>query len=134
MALPEVKAVAVPVVFVRSPEAGVPNAGVMNVGEVKVPLLTVGLVNVLLLKVSAPVRVARVPAVGNVTFVAPVDVKVTEFAPAVSSVEPTPRVNVPLPGLIVLPLIVLLVKASAPASVAKVPELGSVTIASAATA
>ena len=71
MALPEVKPVAVPVAFVRSPDAGVPNAGVTKVGEVKVPVVTVGFVKVLLVKISAPAIVARVPVVGKTTVPAP---------------------------------------------------------------
>ena len=50
----------------KLPDAGVPSAGVVRVG----------LVSVLLVSVSAPASVASVPVVGNVTLVAPVNVRV----------------------------------------------------------
>jgi hypothetical protein len=55
-----------PVALVNTPLAGVPSAGVVSVGDV----------NVLLVKVSEPAKVARVPVVGSVTFVVPVKVLV----------------------------------------------------------
>ena len=45
----------------------------------------------------------KVPLVGKVTFVAPVEVKVIEFAPEVANVEPFASVNVPVVVLIVAP-------------------------------
>ena len=57
MAVPAVKFAAVPVTLVITPDAGVPRAGVVKVGEV----------SVLLVKVSVPSKVARVPVVGSVT-------------------------------------------------------------------
>ena len=50
----------------KPPLAGVPSAGVVRVGEVKV----------LLVSVSEPAKVAKVPVVGKVTFVTPVSVRV----------------------------------------------------------
>src|SRR5690349_20078627 len=81
-----------------------------------------------------PPTVARVPVVGRLTLVAPVAVSVVENAPEVARVEPVPRVSVPLPAVIVLPLIVLFVKASDPARVARVPVVGSTTVPDPATA
>ena len=49
-----------------TPLAGVPSAGVVRVGEV----------SVLLVKVSEPAKVAKVPVVGKVTLVVPVRVLV----------------------------------------------------------
>ena len=46
----------------------------------------------------------NVPLVGNVTFVAPVDVSVIEFAPDVTNDELAASVNVPVPDVIVFPL------------------------------
>ena len=56
--------------------------------------MTVGLVRVLLVKVSEPANVARVPDVGNVTVVVPVAVRVVLYAPLVTNVEPSAKVNV----------------------------------------
>lgn len=79
--------------------------------------------------VPVPVNAAtKVPVVGNVTFVVPVDVSVTEFPPALVSVDPADSVRVPVPAVTVLPLMVLLLKASIPASVAKVPVAGNCTL------
>ena len=60
-----------------------------RVGAVKI-----GAVSVLLVKVSVPTKVASVPDVGKVTFVAPLDVNVIGFAPDVANVLPSARVNV----------------------------------------
>jgi hypothetical protein len=60
---------------------------------------------VLLVKASDPASVAKVPEVGSVTLVAPVLVKVIEFAPDVAKVEPFARVRVPVVDEIVKPLI-----------------------------
>jgi hypothetical protein len=67
-----------------------------------------------------------VPVVGSVTFVAPVEVRVIEFAPLVASVEPFAIVSVPVLDDIVKPFTVLFVRASVPAKVARVPVVGSV--------
>jgi hypothetical protein len=53
---------------------------------------------------TVPPVVAKVPLVGNVTFVAPVVVSVRAFAPDVASVEPLSSVNVPVVLLTVRPL------------------------------
>lgn len=70
----------------------------------------------------------RVPLVGRVTFVVPVDVNVIEFAPLVASVELFASDSVPVVVDIDKPFTVLLVKFSFPASVASVPVVGSVTV------
>ena len=57
-------------------------------------VVMVGAVSVLLVKVSVPTKVASVPDVGKVTFVAPLDVNVIGFAPDVANVLPSARVNV----------------------------------------
>ncbi|OGY60308.1 MAG: hypothetical protein A3B23_00180 [Candidatus Colwellbacteria bacterium RIFCSPLOWO2_01_FULL_48_10] len=62
---------------------------------------------VLLVKVSAPARVARVPDVGRVIFVAPVDVNVIEFPPEVARVLPFARVSVPVVVEMVRPFTVI---------------------------
>jgi len=62
------------------------------VSKIEVPIL--GEVRVLLVKVSVPARVARVPVVGKVTLVAPVVVKVKELAPDVIKLEPSAKVKV----------------------------------------
>ena len=54
---------------------------------------------------TVPAVVAKVPLVGNVTFVAPVVVSVRELAPEVASVEPLASVSVPVVLLTVRPLI-----------------------------
>ena len=56
--------------------------------------LIFGLVNVLLVNVSVPARVARVPVVGNVTFVVLVVVSVSEYAPDVIKEAPSAMVKV----------------------------------------
>jgi hypothetical protein len=123
--------------LVRVPLDGVPNTGVVKVG----------LVRVLLVSVSEPAKVDKVPVVGSVTPVVAVAVKVTAYAPAVIreapsaivSVEPvagavkvtllievavaTPKVGVTKVGLVR----VLLVSVSEPASVDNVPVVGKVT-------
>ena len=54
-----------PVALVNVTEVGVPNVGAVSVG----------VVNVLLDKVSEPARVTKVPEVGKVSEVAPVEIK-----------------------------------------------------------
>ena len=97
----------------NTPLAGVPSAGVVSVGEVSVLLVSVsvvalptnvsvlvgsvnvpvllmveiiGVVSVLLVKVSEPAKVAKVPVVGSVTPVAPETVKVVAKDPEIVSV------------------------------------------------
>ena len=55
-----------------------------------------GAVNVLLVSVSVPANVAKVPVVGSVTFVVAVDVRVVAKAPAVISELPSISVRVAL--------------------------------------
>jgi len=81
---------------------------------------------VLLLNDSLPAKVARVPVVGSVTLVEPVEVNVILLAPEVANVELLARVNVPVVVVTVKPLTVLFVNASEPANVARVPVVGSV--------
>ena len=57
-------------------------------------MVTVGLVSVLLVNASEPAKVANVPVVGNVTLVAAVAVKVSEYAPDVARVAPSAMVSV----------------------------------------
>ena len=82
-----------PVTFVIVPDAGVPRAGVVRVG----------LVSVLLVSVSDPANVAKVPVVGKVTFVVPVDVSVVAKAPDVVRLPPSvtvlPVLATPVPPL-----------------------------------
>jgi len=107
--------------------------------------------NVLFVRVSTPARVAKVPAVGRVTEVAPVDAKVVAKAPvcasvpAVEKVVPDPNdrvaaafvtvrllievaVATPNVGVVKVGAVrVLFVRVSTPANVAKVPAVGRVT-------
>jgi hypothetical protein len=53
-----------------------------------VGLVIVGEVNVLFVNVSVPLSVERVPLVGSVTFVGPLDVIVAVYAPKVAKVLP----------------------------------------------
>jgi hypothetical protein len=56
-------------------------------------------------RASVPARVASVPVVGRVTFVAPVVVRVRELAPDVARVDPLATESVPVDEEIVNPLI-----------------------------
>jgi hypothetical protein len=67
-----------------------------KVGVVIVGLLRVGLVNVLLVNVSVPANVAKVPVVGRVTLVVPVEVRVVGKAPEVTKLPPKVIVLEPL--------------------------------------
>ena len=78
-----------------------PNVGVVKVGEV----------NVLLVNVSVPAKVANVPAVGNVTLVAAVEVNVEANPPTIANVAFDGIVNVPSLPVIVKPFIVVAVAA-----------------------
>lgn len=134
--VPAVNPAAVPVIFVPINAVGVPKLGVINTGELfktrfPVPVSSdmtadncADVVSAKLFKVFEVV--ATVPIVGKVRVVGPVEVKVIEFAPAVASVDPAARVNVPVPAVIVFPLIVLFVNGSKPARVDKVPVVGKV--------
>jgi hypothetical protein len=73
-----------------------------------------GLVNVLLVKVSVPANVAKVPVVGRVIFVAALLVKVVENAPAV--VNELAVIILP-PSVIVFPVLATPVPPLAPATV-----------------
>ena len=81
-----------PVAFVKVPDAGVPKIGAENVA----------LVNVLLVKVSVPVRVAKVPVVGKVSEVVAVEVKVVAKAPKVVK---SPAIEILPPRVIVFPVL-----------------------------
>ena len=89
---------------------------------------------VLFVNASVPANVASVPVVGKVTLVAAVEFNVVAKAPAcvklpaVDKVVPFANVNVPVVVVIFIPLMVLLVNASVPAKVAKVPVVGNVTL------
>jgi hypothetical protein len=101
----------VPVAALASVNSLTAEAVVVNINNslplasaINPPLTNLGAVKVLLLKVSVPASVANVPVVGRVTLVAPVEVKVMEFAPEVARVEPLAKVKVPVVVVIVNPL------------------------------
>src|SRR5262245_39176145 len=77
------------------------------VSRMEVPIF--GDVRVLLVRVSEPANVLNVPAVGNVTFVAPVVVNVNEFAPDVANAA----ANVRFPAKLTVLAASLSVKVSA---------------------
>lgn len=82
---------------------------------------------VLLVNVSEPANVAKVPVVGTVTLVLPVVVKVSELAPDVANVDPLANVRVPVVVVTVKPFNVVAVAApSEPPTVANVPDVGRV--------
>jgi hypothetical protein len=91
---------------------------------------------VLLVRVSEPAKVARVPVVGSVTPVAPETVNVVAKDPEIVSVlaalfaTPVPPLTADkAPEIVLLPkAMVLLVRVSEPAKVAKVPVVGKVTL------
>ena len=110
--LPVVNPAAVPVIFVPTRAEGVPKAGVTKVGEVDNTVLPVPVAVVTPVPPFATGKVPVTPVVkGNpVRFVA------------------TPEVGVPSAGAVSVGLFkVLLAKVSAPANVANVPVVGSVT-------
>ena len=72
----------------------VPDAPVNVSAVVMLADAIVGAVNVLLVNASEPAKVANVPVVGNVTLVAAVAVKVSEYAPDVARVAPFAMVSV----------------------------------------
>ena len=125
-----------PVQLVRVPEEGVPKAGVTRVGEVantKAPLPVssditpsnsedVVAANTLSL---LPV-VVKVPAVGNVTLVAAVVVRVRLKAPEVAKVEPLANVNVALvAGAVKATLLILVAVATPKTGVTRVGVLAN---------
>ncbi len=70
-------------------------------------VLMLGAVSVLLVSVSMPVNVARVPVVGSVTFVAPVAVSVVANAPEVMRELPVANVSVaPTAGAVMVTLLI----------------------------
>jgi len=100
-----------PVALVRVPDAGVPNTGPVIIGEVKV----------LLVNVSVPAKVAKIPVVGKVTFVAAVAVNVCENAPAVANVLLLANVKVAaVAGAVNVSLLILVAVATPKTGVTKV--------------
>jgi len=89
------------------------------VGAVGVPV-NAGLVKLLLVKVSVPPSVAKVPVVGKVTFVAPVLVNVVAKLPDVVKSFP---VEILPPNVIVLPVLSTPVPPFAPGNVPVTPVL-----------
>jgi hypothetical protein len=74
---------------------------------VVIDVVKAGLISVLLLKASVPARVAKVPVVGRVTFVAAVEVNVVENAPEVIKLEPLAIVRVELvAGAVIVTLLI----------------------------
>ena len=68
--------------------------------------------------------VKRVPVVGKVILVAPVDVKVMELAPEVAKVEPSTKVNVaPVAGAVIVILFIDVAVATPKVGVVKVGEV-----------
>ena len=86
--------------------------------------MTVGFVSVLLVNVSVPAKVAKVPVVGNVTFVVAVAVNVVEYAPLVANVDPSTNVNVAdVVGAVKVTLLTLVAVATPMVGVVKVGEV-----------
>ena len=79
-----------------------------------VPALISGAVNVLLAKVSVPVKVAKVPVVGKVNVVVLVVVNVVEKAPLVANVLPSAKVKVALEAGAVIATLLTLVAVATP--------------------
>jgi hypothetical protein len=73
-----------PVAFVNTPDAGVPNAGAVKVGEVKV----------LLVNVSVPARVAKVPEAAGKVIAVPVPATAGAEIVAVPDVDPAKATDV----------------------------------------
>ena len=107
-----------PVRFVASPEAGVPKSGVTRVG----------LVSVLLVNVSVPSNVAKVPDNGRVTDVVPDEVKVVVYAPEVIRLPPSvivfPVLSIPVPPLATGKIPVTPVVSGNPVRFVATPEAG----------
>lgn len=121
---------------------------VFIVGVAELVIVVTRFVVLLLVNVSVPANVASVPVVGSVIFVEPVVVKVSALVAVNVTTSPPANVielvanvvesltvrvlllvsvKVPVLAVIVIPFILLLVKASLPAKVARVPVVGSVT-------
>jgi hypothetical protein len=82
---------------------------------------SLGEVRVLLVKVSVPARVARVPVVGKVTPVAPVEVNVVVYAPTVAKVAPSAMVIVAdVAGAVIATLLIEVAVATPSAGVVNV--------------
>ena len=125
-----------PVQFVRVPEVGVPNNGVVRVGEVANTKSPVPVSSEITPANSAeevaantlsllPV-VVKVPAIGNVTFVAAVVVRVKLFAPAVTKVDPSTKVKVdPVAGPVKVTLLILVAVATPKTGVINVGVLAN---------
>ena len=129
-----------------APVAGAVSATLFTLVAVATPMFGVikaGEVKVLLVKVSVPASVARVPVVGKVTFVAAVDVNVVANAPDVARVLLSAKVSVAaVAGAVIANLFtdvavatpmfgvvnVLFVKVSVPVRVARVPPAGKITV------
>jgi len=107
-----------PVKFVATPEAGVPRRGEVSVGLVKI----------LLVKVSVPAKVAKVPVVGSVTVVAAAEVNVVENAPEVVRFPPSviifPVLATPVPPLAPGKVPVTPVVKGKPVKFVATPEVG----------
>ena len=112
------------VVAVAAPKVGVVNEGdtrfanvPVTVGKVKETpdelwmVDMIGVVNVLFVNVSVPAKVANVPVVGNVIFVAAVAVNVDAKPPTIVNLAFVGIVNVPALPVIVRPFIVVAVAA-----------------------
>jgi len=125
-----------PVQLVRVPEVGVPNNGVVRVGEVantKRPLPVSSEITpsnseeeVAANTLSLLPVVVKVPAVGNVTLVAAVVVRVKLKAPAVARVEPSANVNVAaVAGAVNATLLILVAVATPNTGVTRVGVLAN---------
>ena len=89
-------------------------------------MVTVGLVSVLLVNASEPAKVANVPVVGNVTLVAAVAVRVSEYAPDVARVAPSAMVSVAdVAGVVNATLLMLVAVATPSTGVTNVGVLSS---------
>jgi hypothetical protein len=125
-----------PVQFVRVPEVGVPNNGVVKVGEVantKSPLPVSSDItpanseeDVAANTFSLLPVVVKVPAVGNVTLVAAVVVRVRLNAPAVAKVELSANVKVAaVAGAVKATLLILVAVATPKTGVTRVGVLAN---------
>jgi hypothetical protein len=75
-------------------------------------------------RVSLPANVAKVPVVGRVTFVAPLEVRVIELAPEVTKLEPSAKVKVALlEGAVIVTLLMLVAVATPKEGVVRLGEL-----------
>jgi hypothetical protein len=84
----------------------------------------IGVTNVLFESDSVPVKVAKVPLVGKVIFVVPVEVIVVTYAPEVAKVPPSAKDNVALVFGVEIETLLILVAVAAPKiGVTKVGEV-----------